>query len=137
MMLIEILRRDPLFADDALSGKSGEIIYDMSVGYDSRASAAIRSRSFSTACATPHLRFLNLKSQIASQYNSPATSTIKSKSPPPHALHVSRSVRPNEIEKICEFLIAERDLDVIVKIPAMLGKQRLEHLLHDVLDIAS
>src|SRR5438046_8344575 len=40
----------------------------------------------------------------------------------------------NEIENICEFLIGERDLDVIVKMnPPMLGKERLEHLLHDLL----
>ncbi|HUB25320.1 MAG TPA: hypothetical protein VL992_07810, partial [Tepidisphaeraceae bacterium] len=40
----------------------------------------------------------------------------------------------DEIERICEFLIAERALDVIVKMnPPMLGQERLEHLLHDVL----
>ncbi len=40
----------------------------------------------------------------------------------------------DEIERICEFLITERDLDVIVKMnPPMLGKERLEHLLHDEL----
>jgi putative selenate reductase len=40
----------------------------------------------------------------------------------------------DEIERICEFLIADRDLDVIVKMnPPMLGRERLEHLLHEVL----
>src|SRR5206468_11413526 len=34
----------------------------------------------------------------------------------------------NEIERICEFLLAERDLDVIVKMnPPMLGKRSEEH----------
>jgi len=39
-----------------------------------------------------------------------------------------------EIERICEFLIGEHDFDVIVKMnPPMLGRERLEHLLHEVL----
>lgn len=39
-----------------------------------------------------------------------------------------------EIERICEFLLSEMDCDVVIKLnPPMLGKLRLEHLLHDVL----
>jgi putative selenate reductase len=34
MMLIEIFRRDPAFAGQSLTGAAGEVIYDMSVGYD-------------------------------------------------------------------------------------------------------
>src|SRR5438445_2778361 len=34
MMLIEMLRRDPTFADSAWAGEAGEVIYDLSVGYD-------------------------------------------------------------------------------------------------------
>ena len=61
----------------------------------------------------------------------------------PFALPVSTSVTlstfhgcpVNEIEKICRFLLVERGLNVIVKMnPPMLGRERLEHLLHEVLD---
>ena len=39
-----------------------------------------------------------------------------------------------EIERICEFLLVEIGVHTIVKMnPPMLGKERLEHLLHDVL----
>ncbi len=39
-----------------------------------------------------------------------------------------------EIERICEFLLAEIGVHTIVKMnPPMLGKERLEHLLYDVL----
>ena len=40
----------------------------------------------------------------------------------------------DEIERICEFLLTELDVHVIVKMnPPMLGKERLEHLLYDVM----
>jgi putative selenate reductase len=40
----------------------------------------------------------------------------------------------DEIERICQFLLADRELDVIVKMnPPMLGRERLDHLLHDEL----
>src|SRR5881394_901541 len=34
MMLIEIFRHDPYFAGEALLGPHGDVIYDLSVGYD-------------------------------------------------------------------------------------------------------
>ena len=40
----------------------------------------------------------------------------------------------DEIERICEFLLTELDVHVIVKMnPPMLGQERLEHLLYDVM----
>ncbi|MGI9427161.1 MAG: hypothetical protein ACR2NM_00775, partial [Bythopirellula sp.] len=40
----------------------------------------------------------------------------------------------DEIERICEYLLTEFDVHVIVKMnPPMLGKERLEQLLHDVM----
>jgi putative selenate reductase len=40
----------------------------------------------------------------------------------------------DEIERICTFLLAELDVHVIVKMnPPMLGREKLEHLLYDVL----
>ena len=40
----------------------------------------------------------------------------------------------DEIERICEFLLTELDVHVIVKMnPPMLGNERLEHLLYDVM----
>ena len=39
-----------------------------------------------------------------------------------------------EIERICEFLLTELDVHTIVKMnPPMLGRERLEHLLYDVM----
>jgi putative selenate reductase len=40
----------------------------------------------------------------------------------------------DEIERICEFLLTELNVHVIVKMnPPMLGRERLEHLLYDVM----
>ncbi len=56
--------------------------------------------------------------------------------------HLSRSITlstfhgcpAGEIERICEFLLTELDVHVIVKMnPPMLGHERLEHLLYDVM----
>src|SRR5207237_7181145 len=39
-----------------------------------------------------------------------------------------------KIEKICTFLLSEMDCNVVVKMnPPMLGREKLEHLLYDVL----
>ena len=49
-------------------------------------------------------------------------------------LSTFHGTKAEEIESICQFLITEMDFNVVIKMnPPMLGKEKLEHLLHDKL----
>ena len=76
----------------------------------------------------------NLRSQIPAQFKLARELDYNPKISQTLTLSTFHGCPANEIERICEFLLGERELDVIVKMnPPMLGKERLEHLLHDVL----
>ncbi len=76
----------------------------------------------------------NLRGQIPGQYKLARDLKYPTQLSNTLALSTFHGCPADEIERICEFLITKRDLDVIVKInPPMLGKERLEHLLHDEL----
>jgi putative selenate reductase len=133
-MLIHMLRHSREFADLNLRGPEGEVLYDISLGYGL---AGIRSEKVQ--------RFLDgmrdarvLIEQLRAEIPAPFAAARELEFP----THISDSVTlstfhgcpADEIERICEFLLTERDLDVIVKMnPPMLGRERLEHLLYDVL----
>ncbi len=138
-MLVHMLRSAPEvfgrpFGDVEFGGIAGETIYDLSIGYDLAGIRSDKVRNFIDGMidATPSVE--RLRNQI------------------PHRLarlrdldyptNLSRSVTlstfhgcpADEIERICEFLLAEMGVHTIVKMnPPMLGKEQLEHLLHDVL----
>ncbi|MBA2707182.1 MAG: hypothetical protein H0U59_05195 [Gemmatimonadaceae bacterium] len=134
MMLIEILRRDSAFAGGAWAGKSGEIIYDMSVGYDLAGIRSDKVQRFLDGMRDASGVIEKLREQIPAECNFARALKYPSRISSTLTLSTFHGCPANEIEKICEFLIGERDLDVIVKMnPPMLGKERLEHLLHDVL----
>ena len=134
MMLVEMWRHLGPASGAALTGPAGEVIYDISLGYDL---AGIRSDKVT--------HFLN-----GLRDTRPMVARLLADVPPAYA--VARDLRypecmstsvtlstfygcpAEEIESICEYLIAERDLDVVVKMnPPMLGRDRLEHLLHEVM----
>jgi putative selenate reductase len=138
-MLIHMLRHAPEvfghpFGDSSLAGMSGEPIYDMSIGYDL---AGIRSKKvvdFIRGMIDARESVERLRNQI------PGWLAPLRKLDYPTAL--SRSITlstfhgcpADEIERICTFLLTELDVHVIVKMnPPMLGREKLEHLLYDVL----
>jgi putative selenate reductase len=127
-MLIKIMQSDPLF------GLSGDVIYDLSVGYDLAGIKSDKVQRFLDGMRDASSDIAKLREQIPSRFK-----LARDLDYDPHlsgtlTLSTFHGCPANEIERICEFLIAERDLDVIVKMnPPMLGKERLEHLLHDVL----
>jgi putative selenate reductase len=130
MMLIEIFRHDPLFA----SVDPGAVIYDLSVGYDLEGIRSDKVQRFLDGMRDAKSEISILRSQIPPQYQAARDLDFPTKLSETLTLSTFHGCPANEIERICEFLLAERDLDVIVKMnPPMLGKDRLEHLLHDVL----
>jgi putative selenate reductase len=138
-MLIHMLRHAPAefghpFGDISLAGLSGEPIYDMSVGYDL---AGIRSKkvvNFIRGMIDARESVERLRNQIP-RWLAPLRELD-------YPTAISRSITlstfhgcpADEIERICTFLLTELDVHVIVKMnPPMLGREKLEHLLYDVL----
>ncbi len=133
-MLIEMFRRDPAFAGDALLGPAGEAILDLSVGYDLAGIRSEKVQKFLDGMHDATADIEKLRGQIPQQYKLARDLKYPSQLSNTLTLSTFHGCPADEIERICEFLITERDLDVIVKMnPPMLGKERLEHLLHDEL----
>ncbi len=136
-MLIHMLRHAPEvfgnpFGELDFRGTLGEVVFDMSVGYDLAGIQSDKVCRFIRGMIDATDSVERLRNQI------------------PHRLHalreldyptaLSRSITlstfhgcpADEIERICEFLLAELDVHVIVKMnPPMLGKAQLAGLLHD------
>ncbi len=133
-MLVEILRRDPLFAQGAWAGAGGDVIFDMSVGYDLAGIKSAKVRTFLDGMRDASTLIEALRAQIPSQFKLAREIDYPGTISRTLTLSTFHGCPADEIEKICEFLIAEHDLNVIVKMnPPMLGKDRLEHLLYDVM----
>jgi putative selenate reductase len=138
-MLIHMLRTAPEvfgnpFNDVDLRGTTGETIYDMSIGYDLAGIQSEKVRRFITGMidATPTVERLRrlIPSRLAPlrdlYYPTNLSRSI--------TLSTFHGCPAEEIERIAEFLLTEMGVHTIVKMnPPMLGKERLEHLLHDTL----
>jgi putative selenate reductase len=134
MMLIEIFRRDRSLSDGTLSGKPGEYVFDLSVGYDLAGIRSEKVQKFLDGMRDASHVIEELRRQIPSQFKFARDLEFPKQLSSTLTLSTFHGCPAGEIERICEFLIAERGLHVIVKMnPPMLGKERLEHLLHDQL----
>jgi putative selenate reductase len=138
-MLIHMLRNAPdvfgsPFGDVSMRGTSGEPIYDLSIGYDL---AGIRSKKvvdFIRSMVDARESVERLRDQIP-RWLGPLREldypTALSRS---ITLSTFHGCPADEIERICSFLLTKLGVHVIVKMnPPMLGREKLEHLLYDVL----
>jgi putative selenate reductase len=138
-MLIHMLRHAPQlfgnpFGDLSLAGASGETIYDMSIGYDLAGIQTPKVVAFIRGMIDARPSVERLRNQIP-RWLAPLREldypTALSRS---ITLSTFHGCPAGEIERICEFLLTELDVHVIVKMnPPMLGRERLEHLLHEVM----
>src|SRR2546425_2199924 len=129
MMLIEMLKASNLLE---MPANKTATIYDFSLGYDLKgiSSEAIRNFIAGLRNARPHIE--KLRQEIPDRW--------KKYRDLPYPEEISRSITlstfhncpPNEIEKICHFLLTEIGMDVVVKMnPTMLGLEELNYLLND------
>ncbi len=133
-MLVEMFRHTCDYSRGQFTGPAGEVIYDTSVGYDLAGIRNDKVRSFLDGMRDAGQVVDRLRAEIPSAYaearDLPYPTMISSSI----TLSTFHGCPADEIERICEFLIGEHDFDVIVKMnPPMLGRERLEHVLHDVL----
>jgi len=138
-MLIHMLRRAPQlfgrpFGEVDFSSTAGETIYDMSIGYDLAGIRSDKVRRFIDGMidATPSVE--RLRKQIPRRLAALRDLDYPTALSRSVTLSTFHGCPADEIERICEFLLAEMGVHTIVKMnPPMLGRERLEHLLYDVL----
>lgn len=134
-MLIEIFRQivAPSMGLD-WSGRAGAAIFDTSVGYDLAGIRSDKVQRFLDQMLDASDCIEQLRSEIPKAYAAARRLEFPPCISDSITLSTFHGCPPEEIEKICEFLIAERELHVVVKMnPPMLGRERLEYLLHDKL----
>lgn len=128
MMLIEMLRSGhwPL--------TTGHYVLDLSAGYDLAGIRSDKMQRFLDSMRDAKPVIAQLRREIPAEFAAARDLNFPPQISDSVTLSTFHGCPADEIERICEFLIAERDLHVIVKMnPPMLGKEKLEHLLHDVL----
>src|SRR4029077_2573009 len=122
------------FGDSSMAGTSGETICDMSIGYDLAGIQTPKVVNFIRGMIDARESVERLRDQIP-RWLGPLRELD-------YPTNLSRSITlstfhgcpAGEIERICEFLLTELDVHVIVKMnPPMLGRERLEHFLYDVM----
>lgn len=131
-MLIEMLRAANI--PSGTEGAAGDTVFDMSVGYDL---AGIQS-----APICQWLAQLRDARQLVEELRQQIPPEFAQYRDLPFKTHISNSITlstfhgcpANEIERIVEFLLGELDVNTIIKLnPTLLGREAVEHLLHDVL----
>ena len=128
-MLIEMFRHG-----QNLHGDAAKVIYDMSVGYDLAGIRSEKVQRFIDGMRDASKMVDDLRLQIPSRFTAARELDYPTSLSRTVTLSTFHGCPVDEIERICEFLIVEKDLDVIVKMnPPMLGPERLKHLLYEVL----
>ncbi|MBI3758812.1 MAG: glutamate synthase, partial [Deltaproteobacteria bacterium] len=133
-MLIAMFRANRDLTRGLLAGPAGEVIYDISVGYNLEGIRSEKIRGFLAGMRDASTGVDKLRSEIPAQFAAARDLPFQTRLSSSITLSTFHGCPANEIEAITEFLIGECDFDVIVKMnPPTLGQETLEHLLHDVL----
>ena len=137
-MLIHMLRQAPevfgFLGDVRFSERAFEPIYDMSIGYDLAGIQSEKVCRFIHGMIDATASVERLRDQIPARLGRLRDLDYPTALSRSITLSTFHGCPADEIEKICRFLLTEIGVDTIVKMnPPMLGKERLEHLLHDAM----
>lgn len=133
-MLIQMLARGGLLSESPIASHATETIFDLSVGYDLSGIRSSPVTSFIRSMQNASEWIEKLRHEIPREYTALRDMGYPTEIATSITLSTFHGCPADEIERICEFLIAEMDCDVVIKMnPPMLGKERLEHLLHEVM----
>jgi putative selenate reductase len=138
-MLIHMLRHAPdvfgnPFGDSSMTGTSGQPIYDMSIGYDLAGIQTPKVVNFIRGMIDARENVERLRNELPRWLGPLRELDYPTELSRSITLSTFHGCPADEIERICGFLLTELDVHVIVKMnPPMLGKERLEHLLYDVM----
>ncbi|MCB9865621.1 MAG: glutamate synthase [Phycisphaerales bacterium] len=145
-MLVEIIRASgwltpgdvgPAFqpvASASPSSPAGDVIYDMSVGYDLAGIQSPAVREFIAGMLDARDVVDRLRMEIPAEHRALRDLDFPTRISDTITLSTFHGCPADEIERICEHLISTYGVGVIIKMnPPMLGRDALEHLLHDVM----
>ncbi len=132
-MFIEILKASKLLGED-FPGGWADTIFDMSVGYDLKGISSPRVRAWMEAMKEATAIIDELRPTLTGPWARYRDLPFPTKISDTLTLSTFHGCPAGEIEGIVSFLLTEMDLNVCVKLnPTLLGKEHVEHLLHDVL----
>jgi putative selenate reductase len=138
-MLIHMLRHSPdtfgnPFGETPMDGVFGETLFDMSVGYDLKGIQSEPVRRFLDGMLDASGEIARLLDQLPDRLKHLRDLDYPTRLSDSITLSTFHGCPADEIERICAFLLTEIGVDVIVKMnPPMLGKEKLEYLLHDLM----
>lgn len=129
--LIEILRQSGLVD---LGADSGDLIYDMSVGYDLAGVQSPPIRQFLATLRDTRALVDQLRREIPGEFAHLRDVDLPHRLSQSLTLSTFHGCPPGEIEAIAAHLMQEEGLNVTIKLnPTLLGKQRLGEILNDQL----
>ncbi len=130
-MLIEILQASGKLK---LAENFGDVLYDMSVGYDLQGIKSDKVRQFIEGMLDAADIMEHYREQIPDQYRQFRDLDFRTKLSDTLTLSTFHGCPPEEIEKIIDFLFREHGLNCIIKLnPTLLGKDRVHQLLNDIM----
>jgi putative selenate reductase len=131
-MIVEILKHW-LFEREG-NGANLDTIFDVSVGYDLAGIQSSEIRRWLGTMLDASEVIESLRDEIPEEFRQYRTLPFKTKISDSITLSTFHGTPAGEIERICEFLMTEMGFNVVVKMnPPMLGRERLEQLLHETL----
>jgi putative selenate reductase len=132
MMLIEIVKAGHLLPFEPSRYDKLSTIYDFSLGYDLKSASSPAIRNFIAALRNAKPVIDRLRQEIPDRWKQYRDLPYPKEISSSVTLSTFHNCPPNEIEKICHFLLTEIGMHVTVKMnPTMLGLEELNCLLHD------
>ncbi|HLP18262.1 MAG TPA: 4Fe-4S dicluster domain-containing protein [Bacteroidota bacterium] len=115
-----------------------DTVFDVSVGYDLAGIQSTEIRRWLQRMLDASELIDELRNEIPEEFADYRDVSFRTKISETITLSTFHGTPASEIERICEFLMVEMGFSVVVKMnPPMLGRARLEHLLHETLGYAN
>ncbi len=132
MMLIDMLVASKLLEFVPSQFDKTATVYDFSLGYDLKGISSQPIRNFIASLRNARTHIDKLRQEIPDRWKKFRDLPYREEICNTVTLSTFHNCPPNEIEKICHFLLTEIGMHVTVKMnPTMLGLDALNHLLHD------
>ncbi len=131
VMLIEILKNEDVLGDD---GASADTLFDMSVGYDLKGIRSVEIRDWINSMKDSKKHVDEIRNEIPNAFAKYKDLDYPDEVSSSVTLSTFHGCPADEIESISLFLMTEMAIDVVVKMnPTLLGKERVDELLHEVM----
>ena len=130
-MLIEILKASGKLK---MAPGFGEVIYDMSVGYDLKGIQTERVQDYIRGMKDASVVVEHYRKQIPDRFSQFCDLDFPTNLSNSLTLSTFHGCPPDEIERIIDFLLNEHSLNCIIKLnPTLLGEERVRELLQGVM----